>query len=321
MEENAFVAQICKTSYENDLDFESATKVMTLCDFKNFIEDETFDKDEEDKIISFLNYKYIGGYDCDKIYGEIFKCEYTDTINSFWTIFKKYIKTCLSNEFELENGEIPKEIQKKYKNKYGDELSYQKQWCLYLLELYKSKKIDIHEDIITLAEMTHTIGNFIEVPKYFNANRYNNTFDYWDITLLCIYKWFNTKSDYWLKILLGNNEKAMTNTKLFLEEYQEIADKRDDCSAWEAFIILNDLMCYVDENKKPIELFDNHFKNFEELIKDESNLYNYEKKEKLLNPQTEEYIIQCVINMSNLIYSRGLEISEYEIEKFLNNND
>lgn len=320
MEYNTFVATICKIASENEWDFEKTTKEMTFYDFKSFIEDEDI-ADEEDKIISFLNYKYIGKYDCDKIYGELFNYECTDTINSFWTIFKKYIKTCLSNEFELENGEIPKEIQKKYKSKYGDELSYQKQWCLYLLELYKSKKIEIQEDIKSLAELTHTIGNFIEVPKCFNVNRYNNTFDYWDITLLCIYKWFNTKSDYWLKVLLDNNDKAITNTKLSLEEYEEFASKRDDYNAWEAFILYNGLKCCVDENKKPIELFDNHFKNFEELIKNENNLYNYDIKEKLLNPQTEETIIQCVINMCNLIYNRGLDISEYEIEKFLDNND
>lgn len=288
-------------------------------DFKNLIIDTDYNYNNENNIENFLNYKILGKYDCDKIYGEIFNIENTDTLNSYWTIFKKYAQLNLSKELDLENGNIKNIYLDKYKEQYGTDLSSSQLWCLHINNMIKEKNISIDEDFADFAKLTHTIGNFIEVPKGFNVNRYTNTFDYMDLTLLCIYKWYETYSDFWLEVLLNNNKEAIKNTKEWLLRYD--TDTYKEFSPWQKFVIVEQLGEYVDENYKPKELFNNHFNNFEILINDKFKFANYYEKEKLLNPQDTFNLSLCVKRINNIIKDRGIKKAENELENLKNETD
>lgn len=282
------------------------TTLLASIDFKSLINDIEYN---DNPIINFLNYKLLGKYDCDKIFGEIFEVKHTDTMNSFWTIFKKYIKICLSNEFELDNGAIKKEYLDKHKN-----LNSKQIWCTYILDILKTKNINFNQELLDFANLTHTIGNFIEVPEGFNVNRYANTLDYWDITLFCIYKWCKTDLDIWLEILLNNNSKAIQNLKEYLLIYNNIKTSQEH-GIWEKFILANDLRFFVDKDFKPIELYENHINNFEKYVMTNQDLNNYFKKERILNPQNEKELTECLNNINRLIIERGKNMAEYEFEK------
>ena len=285
-------------------------------DFKNVIIDTDYNYNDENNIENFLNYKILGKYDCDKIYGEIFGIENTDTLNSYWTLFKKYAQLNLSNELDLENGNIKNTYLDKYKEQYGSDLSSSQLWCLHINNMIKEKNISIDEDFVDFAKLTHTIGNFMEVPKGFNVNRYTNTFDYMDLTLLCIYKWYETGSDFWLEVLLNDNREAIENTKEWLLKYD--TDTHKEFSAWQKFIILEDLTDYVNSDYKPKELFTNHFNNFEILINNKSKFENYYEKEKLLNPQNIFDLSLCVERINNIIKDRGVQKAKNELEEIKN---
>lgn len=287
---------------------------LALFDFKTLIKDDNYNYETNQAINNFLNYRFLGNYDCDKIYGNIFGYDRTDTLNSYWTIFKKYVQVVLNDEFDLENNEIKKQYIDKYKKEYSFDLSSKKTWCIHLINKIEENNISFDKELIDFAKLVHTIGNFISVPKGFNVNRYTNTFDYMDLTLLCIYKWYITNSDFWLKLLLNNNKEAIQNTKEWLSSY----------TYWLDFVVQNNLVSYVnDENDdyKPKEIFNNHFNNFEILINNEQILKNYNEKEKLLNPQTKSELLECIKNINDFICKRGYSIAEKELSNINTENE
>lgn len=296
-------------------DEENKKTLLGTYDFKQLINDEDYEYNFEENgdIENFLNYKFLGKYDCDKIFGNMFGFEYTDTMNSFWTLFKQYIKISMSDEFELENGEIKKEYIDTYKKQYDFELTNQQLWIVHILNLSKQKNIIFNEKLENFALFTHTIGNFIEVPAGFNTNRYTNTLDYFDLTLLCIYKWYETSSDFWLEILLNNDKQAIQNTKEWLLSYN--LETSENYTMWENFVGLNVLIGFVDDNLQPIEFFQNHFNNFEKLIMDKQKLSNYYEKAKLLNPQNMTDLVECVDNINRAIVLKSSQQLEYELDK------
>ncbi|WP_373471413.1 DUF6994 family protein [Carnobacterium alterfunditum] len=117
----------------------------------------------------------------------------------------------------------------------------------------------IKEQIEKFAKLHHTIGNMIPVPSYFNSERSGNfaRYDFWDLTMRQIKKWYKDRDDKPLKQLLnpdGNNK----------EEEKSIAL----CKKW-----LNYFTCWNDFVKK------NYLQNFiqlvegDELLKDEDGEY------------------------------------------------
>ncbi|XQY91894.1 DUF6994 family protein [Metabacillus sp. HB246100] len=77
----------------------------------------------------------------------------------------------------------------------------------------------IKEQIEKFAKLYHTIGNMIPVPSYFNTVRSGNfaRYDFWDLTMLQIKKWYKYADDEQLKHLLnpeGNNNKEKISLDL-----------------------------------------------------------------------------------------------------------
>lgn len=304
-----------------DKEKEMRKLMLALIDFKMLIRDDEYEynSDAEGEVESLLKYKFLRKYDCDKIFGEMFGYEHTDTMNSFWTIFKQYIKFAKAQEFELKNVEIKKDYIEMYKQQYGNEITSQQLWIIHILNLTKQKNITFSEDIKEFAKRTHSIGNFIKVPALFNSNRYANTLDYFDLTLFCIYKWYETSSDIWLEVLLNNNEKGIQNTKEWLLSYN--FETKRESTIWQRFIVIEDLQDFVTEDLKPIELFEGHFSNFEKLIMDREKLDNYYEKAKLLNPQNIDDLLKGVTSINEKIISRGKRMVECELENMDNNEE
>lgn len=103
-----------------------------------------------------------------------------DTMNSFWTTGKQSLKS-----MEI----VPRHLNTKYSilsaimDKEGHLLSE-------FFELEEDHQKAIVEQLMMLAYLTHSIGDFIPCVGLFNRDRYDATFDYWDITLLFIRDWY-----------------------------------------------------------------------------------------------------------------------------------
>lgn len=108
----------------------------------------------------------------------------------------------------------------------------------------------------------HTIGNFIPVPLGFNRGRYQTTRDYWDLTLLAIYRWYQGE-DNAIKNLITDRSRdasnnAVNNTIKWLSDFQ-----RDGKPSWQVFVEENYMQSFVEKDRDtfgmPKELWPGHF--------------------------------------------------------------
>lgn len=131
--------------------------------------------------------------------------------------------------------------------------------------------------------MYHTLGNFIPTP--FNTERTARTKDYWDLTLLRLYKWYCAKSEEdkndELHNLLLDKENVVHRCKQWLLAF----------GTWDNFVKMNYLQDFVNVDANgicgaPKELWEGHFS-------------------KALLPENEEDIKQFYTNASSWILARG----------------
>lgn len=121
--------------------------------------------------------------------------------------------------------------------------------------------LDISENCASFVSYMYSHGNFIPVPQGFNVGRSNvGRWDYWDLTLDCLYQWY-----------LDNSNEIKNDNDCGLEKLFRHAPEKDKIWAidnckrwlkmfdgWEDFINQNYLKCWVDSNLKPLTLFENH---------------------------------------------------------------
>ena len=157
----------------------------------------------------------------------------TDTINSFATTFNKFMRSTLESYIE------PSWVDN-YMKKYNLSKPQEFYRDIYFLEninswyeQMKDSDKEIFNQLKRLSVYAHTIGNFILVPKGYNKERYSETKDYWDLTLIDLKK--NISKD-------RNFEWYTKNYHLFdLDTY--FKKKTDE---------------YFIEDNEPILLFGNH---------------------------------------------------------------
>ena len=160
-----------------------------------------------------------------------------DTMNSYSTTMHKYLNKM--KDFDIS----------KYDD-FGDV-----RWEAAILDNHDVFIKSIPKSALKFIELNHKLGNFI--PMMFindcslNVGRYSATKDYWDLTLLYIYKWYRTDDDKFLLKLFTNDEVAR-NAKLWLSH---------NFKSWEDFVIKNYMKAFVDINNdwKPKELWKGHF--------------------------------------------------------------
>ncbi|MEC5424306.1 hypothetical protein QGM71_12470 [Virgibacillus sp. C22-A2] len=153
----------------------------------------------------------------------------SDTMHSFATTFNSFLREILNyvepnwieNYIRKYNLTKPNEI---YRDIYF--LENINRWY----EEMNSRDKSIYEALQKFAVHSHTIGNFIMVPKGYNAGRYLRTCDYWDLTLIDLkkiisqdncnldYKWYAKK--YYLFNLERYFKKSMS--EYTIEENESI---------------------------------------------------------------------------------------------------
>lgn len=271
----------------------------------------------ETKIEQFLNYKHDNkGYDFDaykevvEMYREAFvpfmECEihpksdvkqfhlnchhdkYTgETMNSGGYILKSSLQ--LSEGYWEKCAELG--VKGSFSNNYG-------------LFFKNIDKFTIEADINRLNKylgLTHSIGNFIPVPEYFNVGRNLPTSDYWDLTMYNIYLWYKTKDDeYLIRFLteIRDNSRVYAEGKRILDFAKPWLLKLE---SWQNFVKLNYLEPFVDKNMKPIPFWDDHFERFE--------------KKQGLSPQSINEVNQFLETVTKMIVERGNLISSFMKEK------
>lgn len=166
-------------------------------------------------------------------------------------------------------------------------------------------KFDKVEGLKKFISLYHTIGNFIPFPCGCNGPRgTGKTKDYWDLALLCIYKYYKLKEEKWIEAIVGDKKDYFIK---WLKGF----------GSWDNFVEKNYLQDFVcvnestkDEDQKygsPKELWEKHFKEFE-------------NKEAAL-PTDKEQIEQFCKNASAWILARGqrmideLRIKMHETDK------
>ncbi|MDN4605905.1 hypothetical protein [Sporosarcina highlanderae] len=159
----------------------------------------------------------------------------TDTMHSFATTFNSFLRDVLKyvEPYWVENY-IKKyeltETEDVYRDIYF--LENINRWY----EEMSLKDKSIYKALEKFAEHSHTIGNFIMVPKGYNAGRYSRTGDYWDLTLIDLKKIIaqeNCNLDYkWY----AENYHLFNLEKYFKKNVSE----------------------YTIEENEPILLFENH---------------------------------------------------------------
>lgn len=175
------------------------------------------------------------------------------------------------------NKEFADKYQEFKRNNIGDKYV----WSAYILDKYE-KFIERFEDTLVKNEIpkeavyeyvhvNDTLGNFIPVPKSFNAPRYNSTKDFWDLTLWGIYKFFNEKGD--LSDIISEtkskeegeedncNEGAIGCCQEWLKN--SFGEPGKDNGSWDNFVKQNFMQDFVNQEGshygKPKELWMGHF--------------------------------------------------------------
>lgn len=151
--------------------------------------------------------------------------------------------------------------------------------------------------LIRLAGLIHTPGNLIPVPLKFNRER-SGTFarmDYWDTTLYYLHKYMTTDDDKWLDELLDSRDEPNDHLDESVYLTETWLDNFDN--DWETFLVKNHLEMYVDNNLRPVELWEGHLsKNWSLKRLDEVSFW------------------QVVTRLSGLIEQRNAEIEERHID-------
>lgn len=134
------------------------------------------------------------------------------------------------------------------------------------IELYRTnrsfrKMLKSSENLLHFIEVYHTVGNFLPVPKGFNVARsgYFGSHDYWDLTLMKIKEYYDTKA------AVGGFGDPFMNPAIKVMELLHCSNEVICCcrwlnsfAGWEDFICKNFLQDFVDEDNQPIPLCTGH---------------------------------------------------------------
>lgn len=112
----------------------------------------------------------------------------------------------------------------------------------------------------------HTIGNYSPIPEGFNTPRSNfGKKDFWDITLMCIQKYYLTTDTEEKKTIVSRdllNNHTKSKPKKVIEWLEYFGDGKE---GWKRYVEMNLLQDFVNENFEVIPFWDNHNINNLEL--------------------------------------------------------
>lgn len=143
-------------------------------------------------------------------------------------------------------------------------------------------------------QFSHSVGNFIPVPRHFNIPRYRKTQDYWDLTLSGIWSWY-TRGEC-LHSIIGAAAPYHDQS-----ENIKICERWLECfgageNGWDSFVEKNYMQDFVSSGQEgrsyggPKELWKGHFDGY-------------------ALPKTDEAFSQFFTNASAWIEARGVRIA------------
>ena len=217
----------------------------------------TFHYDYDAALISNLVYQKIflpGGVIEPR--GQIEKYEYViacdgcyfrgDTMNSWAGTLHEFVRTMGEDYVKGWNGRYIPTGYKSWKEVLSEPENYRKEFPPYITEFLK---------------VVYTMGNFIPVPltPNFNTRRSRLCHDYWDLTLLEIYRYYNgleASSDGWKKLISKDGVRHWL----------------DSFGSWPGFVERNCMEAFVENNYgKPRPLWTDHFENPHSLPQNKKN--------------------------------------------------
>ena len=106
-------------------------------------------------------------------------------------------------------------------------------------------------------QLTHSIGNFIPVPRGFNTGRSGEyaKWDSWDLTLAQIFQWYTDNSDMTTICNHGALERLFTYAKNKESAIQYCEAWLQLFETWENFVKENYLEAFVDKKRSAEEIF------------------------------------------------------------------
>lgn len=210
-----------------------------------------------------------------------------DTMNSVTTTLNEYVRFIFLEYVRFYGS---KEIDGPFTDKDGKPLKAIKEETL---EIYCQAKEDFiryciqeNRGLDKFLKASYTLGNFIPVPfesggGQFNAPRYKNTNDYWDLTLLRIYNWYKENESLEKDAILEKIENECDcnkNKELCLLLGRNCANVKlcikwlCAFGSWKEFVEKNYMQPFVGKEDvngnygAPLELWEGHFKRYEDGI-------------------------------------------------------
>lgn len=187
-----------------------------------------------------------------------------ETLNSVNTTFNKYYECIEKTEH--------KEEREKMKTDKGRTQNIS---IKYRLSRFYSPREGSREDFSNtqlneFVSVYHTLGNFMPVPWACNGPRgCAEVQDYWDLTMLNIFNYYNENNEEYIKRIIGKKEELV-------ERYRKWLDGFGD---WENFVNKNYLRAFVyyksDGTLYPKELWEGHFSG--QVLPDEKQCEEYFK--------------------------------------------
>ena len=191
-----------------------------------------------------------------------------DTMNSYGNTVREYLrkkglrkKRNNDNFPDVYNNEKPRYLKDVYLAIGADS-----HWEAAIIDKYDDFKDIIPVSAHAFMEVYHTMGNFIPVPFSHNGGQFNgprgnsqNIKDFWDLTLLCIYNYYQHKEDsQQLEPLFDKPANRKGNITLCVEWLNSF-------QTWDNFVennYLQDFVCKADgKYGEPKELWDGHLVN------------------------------------------------------------
>ena len=178
-----------------------------------------------------------------------------------------HLEYCINHSKGCITGDTMNSVNTTLNQAFPKDKSIKCRVCKYADEKKENKldnflsKFDEVEDLKKFISLYHTIGNFIPFPCGCNGPRgTGKTNDYWDLALLCIYKYYKLKKEKWIEAIVGNEKDDFIK---WLEVF----------GSWNNFVEKNYLQDFVRVNKStkgedqkygsPKELWEKHLKEFD----------------------------------------------------------
>lgn len=196
------------------------------------------------------------------------------------------VQHTLSKYFE---ETFPDEV-KEYKSNNPRQRFVSAKMCKDMYEQFQtvSSCLESNNDLKRFISLYHTLGNFSPVPTGFNVARsgagYSSDYDYWDLTLMKIKKYFDLRKkpssqladDVNQIVTLLHCEKMNNSCK---ETVNNCLKWLDEYDSWEEFIDKNFFQDYVDDEGEVIPFCTGHswengcneIGNYEEFFKNAWN--------------------------------------------------